>query len=343
MKQFKFKDYVFKHMFPYYYKQYDTYKVLEGDDKGKGILERFIDVCSEYLDKEVIPDIDNFMDILDIDKTPDIFLNYFWEYFDYIPYAYGVLTDNTPYTKENAEIWFNSSEGFPKANTRNILKYAIALYKIRCTDDFYNILGRFYGVKFELSLSDDQTQQDNPETRLLSRRIKSVPLSEQILSSSLEDNIVVATYRDSDSEDDVARYFQDSGEDVCGGFRQGFCESCTFIKLKVIIPEGMYEKLFIKGYDDDEGLPIYDTDKLEQVKLAFYKLINKYLPVHVQFHLDEDGNSTEIEIPDTHTPDDYGNNPYYTTIIPIEPASIPQINTKADITLPQSGGNIPEN
>ena len=58
MKQFKFKDYVFKHMFPYYYKQYDTYKVLEGDDKGKGILERFIDVCSEYLDKEVIPDID---------------------------------------------------------------------------------------------------------------------------------------------------------------------------------------------------------------------------------------------------------------------------------------------
>ena len=104
----------------------------------------------------------------------------------------------------------------------------------------------------------------------------------------------------------------------------------------------MYEKLFIKGYDD-EGLPIYDTDKLEQIKLAFYKLINKYLPVHVQFHLDEDGNPTEIEIPDTHTPDDYGNNQYYTTIIPIEPASIPQINTKANITLPQSGGNIPEN
>ena len=39
MKSFKnFKDYVFTHLFPIYYKENDTYK----DEEGKGILERFM-------------------------------------------------------------------------------------------------------------------------------------------------------------------------------------------------------------------------------------------------------------------------------------------------------------
>ena len=71
MKSFSsFKQYVFTHLFPAYYRENDTYK----DGDGKGILERFIEVCSEYLDTQIMPDIDNFMDILDVDKTPDIFL-----------------------------------------------------------------------------------------------------------------------------------------------------------------------------------------------------------------------------------------------------------------------------
>ena len=56
MKSFKsFKDYIFTHLFPYEYKVEDTYK----DINGKGILERFIDICSEYFDKEVIQLTDN--------------------------------------------------------------------------------------------------------------------------------------------------------------------------------------------------------------------------------------------------------------------------------------------
>ena len=145
-KNKSFKQWVFPNLFPAYYKDYDTYK----DKNGKGILERFIEVCSNYLDTDIIPDIDNFMDILDVDVTPDIFLNYFWEYFDFIPYAYGVLVKGTPFTKENVASWLNTPDGFPKADTRSILKYAVSLYKIRCTQDFYTILGRFYGVRFEL-------------------------------------------------------------------------------------------------------------------------------------------------------------------------------------------------
>ena len=162
MKSFKnFKAYVFTHLFPIYYKENDTYK----DEEGKGILERFIDSCTGYIDDNIMPDIDNFMDLLDVEKTPELFLNYFWEYFDYIPYAYGVLTRGEPYTKENVYKWLNSSEGFPKADTRKILKYAISLFKIRGTEDFFTVLGRFYGVRFKFDLV---LPIDEPSTQAIS-------------------------------------------------------------------------------------------------------------------------------------------------------------------------------
>ena len=52
-----FRDYIFSNLFDHYYKSNDTYQ----DSEGKGIFERFIDVCSGYFDTEVMPDIDNFM------------------------------------------------------------------------------------------------------------------------------------------------------------------------------------------------------------------------------------------------------------------------------------------
>lgn len=61
-----FRDYIFSNLFDHYYKSNDTYQ----DSEGKGIFERFIDVCSGYFDTEVMPDIDNFMECLDVDKMP---------------------------------------------------------------------------------------------------------------------------------------------------------------------------------------------------------------------------------------------------------------------------------
>lgn len=138
-----FRDYIFSNLFDHYYKANDTYQ----DSEGKGIFERFIDVCSGYFDTEVMPDIDNFMECLDVDKANPIFLNYLWEYFGFIPYAYGVLTKGEPYTEENLENWIKEDRGFPTADYRLVLRYAISLYKIRGTRRFYEILGRFYGVR----------------------------------------------------------------------------------------------------------------------------------------------------------------------------------------------------
>lgn len=73
-----------------------------------------------------MPDIDNFMECLDVDKANPIFLNYLWEYFGFIPYAYGVLTKGEPYTEKNLENWVKedrvSYRGLPASSKiRHIL------------------------------------------------------------------------------------------------------------------------------------------------------------------------------------------------------------------------------
>lgn len=135
MRQFKYKEKLFDMFFTNYHKTNDSYK----DTNNKGILERFVEICGDYLDTDVIPQIDNQLDLLDFDKCPEEFLVYWWEYFGYIPYAYQVLNQ----TAENPF-------PYPNANTRDVLKYAISLYKIRCTNLFYEVLGKFYNVRFEL-------------------------------------------------------------------------------------------------------------------------------------------------------------------------------------------------
>lgn len=248
MKSFKsFKQWVFPNLFPAYYKDYDTYK----DKNGKGILERFIEVCSNYLDTDIIPDIDNFMDILDVDVTPDIFLNYFWGYFDYIPYAYGVLVKGVPFTKENVASWLNTPDGFPKADTRSILKYAVSLYKIRCTQDFYTILGRFYGVRFEL----EEILFEDGYTKYSNKPSNNPGINYRLIGAVFED--VVSTY---------------SGEneyygDWKGLYPYGDCTSCTTIKANIYIPKGMYDAI---------------QDNIDNVKNAFVNLLNKYIPVNVK-------------------------------------------------------------
>lgn len=149
MSQFNFKDNLFTRFFHSYYKDNDTYK----DSNGKGILERFISICGEYIDDSIMPDVDNMLDLIDLDRTPEVYLSLLWEYFGYIPYAYGLLNQGTPYTQDNLNNWVNSN--YPTVDYRSILKYAISLYKIRCTPDFYAILGRFYNLFIEIQVPNN--------------------------------------------------------------------------------------------------------------------------------------------------------------------------------------------
>lgn len=197
MSQFSYKDNIFTRFFQHFYKENDTYK----DINGKGILERFIEVCGEYLDEHVTPDISNMVDIIDIDKTPEVYINHLWEYFGYIPYAYGMINSNNQYNKNDLSIWVSNK--YPSVDYRAILKYAISLYKIRCTQDFYKILGKFYNI-------------------FISIQVIHSPLTGDYIK--YDENIT--TY------DEAVDYDQPKG-----------CLECTKLKATIYIPKGQYQWL----------------------------------------------------------------------------------------------------
>lgn len=272
-----FRDYIFSNLFDNYYKANDTYQ----DSEGKGIFERFIDVCSGYFDTEVMPDIDNFMECLDVDKANPIFLNYLWEYFGFIPYAYGVLTKGEPYTEENLEKWLKEDRGFPTADYRLVLRYAISLYKIRGTKRFYEILGRFYGVTFILTEVSEETKQ-----RIIQSRDDEGSVNYDIISHF--DNSSV-TY---DTETD--------------------CWECVPMILTIGIPQSQWNQIINKDKEIQEQLleewksmnpdatqaeiqaakerieNEHPSDYSDKVKETLVNIVNKYLPVNVKFFEPDD-------------------------------------------------------
>lgn len=282
-KPFKdfFQTYIFRDL-PYYYQHNDTYK----DSEGKGILERFIGVCAKYLDEEVMPDIDNFMDCLDVDVANPIFLNYLWEYFGFFPYSYGVITHGEPYTQENLEKWMKESRGYPTADYRKLLKYAISLYKIRGTQKFYEILGRFYGVTFTLTEVDDTTK------------------------ASLVDAI-----GDGSVNYDMISYFDTAGVRFD---TETDCWECVPMILTIGIPKGQWDYIMAKDKEIQDNLleewktlnPDATPEEIEQarqqivaehpsdfsdkVKQTLVNIVNKYLPVNVKYFDLSDETSTVI-------------------------------------------------
>lgn len=275
-----FQDYVFSNLFDYYYKVHDTYQ----DSDGKGILERFIGVCSGYFDNEVMPDIDNFMDCLDVDRANPIFLNYLWEYFGFIPYAYGVLTRGEPYTEQNLENWLKEDRGFPTADYRRVLRYALALYKIRGTQKFFEVLGRFYGVTFSLVEVDGA------------------------LKDQLQENITSVNF-DTISHFDEIGVTYDTETD---------CWECVPMILTLSIPPGTWNSLINQDIKKQEELleewkmansdatqaeinqamkqieAEHPSDYTDMVKEALVNIVNKYLPVNVRY-FDVNNNTVVFE------------------------------------------------
>lgn len=270
MRRFNYKD-VFKKFFPLYFQEHDSYK----NAKGEGLLERLVTVCTEYFDTDVVvnsdnPGLDNFMDIIDFDLTPDIYLNYLWEYLGEIPYAWGVLTNGKPYSKENLREWLSNPQGYPKANSRQVLKYAISLYKIRGTNVFYHILGRIYGVEFELidlGTGGSITEEDY---------VKAVYVSYSSEDPSVITEENYATWpTDDDPEGMVSQYILANSGNASA---TADCLKCVQIKVNVKIQEGTYE-----------AIQNSHVVTIESVTEAYLRIIEKYLPVFVQIATTEDG------------------------------------------------------
>ena len=245
-----FKQYVFSNLFPYYYKDYDTYK----DANGKGILERFVEVCSEYFDNEVVPEIDNILDNIDVDICKDLYLNYLWEFLGEIPYS------NT-----------YNNKVYPYPNPRQVLRYAISLFKIRGTALFYEVLGRLY----DTSIGIEVVNPSNPQT----------PDSDGIIRSKL--------YYSKGSNNQVLFWY---GQYMTYPF--GRCNGCVHVKINLDLPYYAISSYIEKNgwyYDRENGKVYEDSSKDVEIPLSTIEEVNsmvnvikKYLPIN-----------TSIKVPDS--------------------------------------------
>lgn len=181
--------------FPYYFKEQDTYKV-----DGRGILERFLEICGEYFQDNITTDIDNTLDLIDLDHTPEYCLNYIWELLGELPFAYGNSIDKAKFDKHyngllpaselNAlkNTWTLPKQGpvvLSETEVRNLLRYAVSLIKIRGTKQFFEIMFRVYGFSVEISdPTEAHTLSDGSCSSIYTKR----PLSENKYDEALFDS-----------------------------------------------------------------------------------------------------------------------------------------------------------
>lgn len=276
MKLFKsFKQYVFTYLFDYYYKDNDTYKDLDPEGKDQGILERFINTCAEYFDHSIVPNIDNAVNLIDVDKTDDLYLNYLWDMLGQIPYAYGVLTNGEPYSEENYVRWLeNTRKLYPKADARKALRYAIRLFQIRGTETFFKLLGSFYGLTIEIY------DYGSPE------EVDSDGMADLLIVSKYTQNLVhpdpnvkypLETESGSKAVYGAWSYLGKEVDDITissgrgMGWRLVNCNSCSKIRIVARVPYKQYHKMH------DKGIPM----TLDAAREIYVKIFNKYLPVDV--------------------------------------------------------------
>lgn len=267
MSQFSsFKDYIFTYLFPYYYQANDTYR----DGSGKGILQRFIETCSEYFDTDIIadatektagdqyqPGLDNLVNLIDVEKTPDLFLNYLWEFLGEIPFGYGLIIQGKVYDKTDLSSWIPSRD-FPDIDPRKLLKYAISLYKLRGTEKFYEVLGRFYGITIELIEDTNGGEPgDSPD----------IPNHDHLVLATYNGTIAVYTF---------------GPEERRAPFWDGDCTSCLYFLVRLGIPTALYNRLVSHG-------------TLNQALSTIQSIIEKYLPIHCKIAVYDNGDP-KIEI-----------------------------------------------
>ena len=112
---------------PFYYKEADSYK----DNDGKGILEKFLEICGNYFSKNIKEPVDNTLEnLLNVDENTDYY------YLELIWYWFGEF----PFINPNQPSPLNLD---PKQRV-DILRYLISLYKIRGTEKFYQIIFKLY-------------------------------------------------------------------------------------------------------------------------------------------------------------------------------------------------------
>lgn len=121
---FNLKTFLFS-LFPEYYQEKDTYK----DSNNQGLLERYLESLGEELDNTTIPALQNFQDLFTVTNTPNNLLPFLGSTLGFPP---NLNNDILVYKK--------------------VLKYAVAIYKIKGTPASYNLLFNLLNLSCNLTL-----------------------------------------------------------------------------------------------------------------------------------------------------------------------------------------------
>ena len=110
----------FWNLFPSYYKENDT----NVDPTGKGTLERYMEIFGDQIDANIIPKVEQWVDILGID-APDQD-----KYYNHQAYTYG----NPPIANFSDYLMY-----------RRVLEFIVSVYKIKGTalsfEAFFRLMG----------------------------------------------------------------------------------------------------------------------------------------------------------------------------------------------------------
>lgn len=118
---------MFRDILPLQLKKRDSYK----DNDDRGLLERYLSLFGYYIDEDVIPEINCYLNIIDASITKSEYLNHLSD-----------VLGNPPDVFKNEEQY------------RNLLSYIVSIYKIKGTKEGYSLFFSILGFNIEINEID---------------------------------------------------------------------------------------------------------------------------------------------------------------------------------------------
>lgn len=275
---------------PPIFKNTDTYKV-----EGKGILERFLEVCGEYLEDDITPDIENTLDIINIKNIDPLYLNYLWELLGEIPFGSNMAIDKDQWdryydgtlSKEEltqlSKNWVIPKEGIislDETQIRTLLKYSLTLLKIRGTKKFFETLFKIYGIGCTI------TEVDGYDKGLYAK------LTRTDYSSNIDD-ITTDTHQQCDEcltiniNISTRYYYSDKyGLILMGSDEVFFMGKNNYISIDTMDGVELYNKYTPDSIPDDR---VNEWKGFIEFRRVIEQLFDKYLPCNVTPHITYSG------------------------------------------------------
>lgn len=245
-------------LMPSYYKEYDSYK----DSNGKGLLEKFLNICGDYFKGSIISQLESFLEDTSLSNIDDLYINSLWEFLGEFPFlrstSYNEKVFKAVFKGNNLSQAKEASKKEVKGllevtnstyAIKQILPYVISLYKIRGTNTFFDILFRLFNLTPYIKRVEEYNQLNDYSKGILP----------SLLYSNKSSNIEQTYIPKLDGNDDLDGIFMDKGIK---------CNTCMTLFYEIGVPR----KLISSGILTEDGKLYIE---------AVTNLIEKFTPYYI--------------------------------------------------------------